>query len=104
MDFAKNRVMPNESPHFVPAPVEAPAWQDDALQPLLVRLDLHLRDHPFLVLDALTIADFSVGGMMTYFRAADLPFTAFPRLAACFGRLGSLEAWQTTEVALWRAA
>lgn len=90
-------------PETVPAPTGPPAWQDAALQPLLQRLDRHLRDHPYLALDALTIADFAVGGMMTYFRAATFPFAAFPHLAAWYDRLESLDAWQRTEVPLWKA-
>jgi len=91
-------------PETVPAPSEPPAWHDATLRPLLARLDAHLRDHAFVALDTLTLADFSLGGMMTYFRAAAFPFEEFPGLDAWFGRLESVEAWQKTATSLWTAA
>ena len=88
-------------PQIVPKPPAGPAWDDETLRPLLARLELHFRDNPFLALGRLTIADFSLGGMMTYFRAAGFPFDEFPQLADWYGRVESIEAWQKTEDPLW---
>jgi glutathione S-transferase len=90
-------------PETVPAPSEPPDWNEATLRPLLDRLEAHLGEHPHLALDALTIADFSVGGMVTYFRAAAFPFEAFPNLATWYGRLEGLEAWKATEAPVWAA-
>ena len=91
-------------PERVPEPSRAPDWRDETLRPLLTRLEVHLSDRAFLALGALTIADFSVGGMVTYFRAAEFPFEQYPNLAAWYGRLEELEAWQETEAPLWSTA
>jgi glutathione S-transferase len=88
-------------PEVVPKPSEAPDWNNEHLQPLLARLDAHLRHHNYLAGNRLTIADFSVGGMMTYFHAGGFPFDAYPDLSAWYARLENLDAWRETEDALW---
>ena len=89
-------------PDVVPAPSGDPDWESELLAPLLRRLDAHLADHLFLAQDALTIADFSVAGMGTYFRSCGFPFASFPHLAAWYGRVDALEAWSGTEADLWK--
>lgn len=88
-------------PAFVPAPSSPPDWNHEQLRPLLDRLETHLAGRTFLACDRVTIADFSVAGMMTYFRSADFPFSTFPNLAAWYGRVEALPAWRDTEVDLW---
>lgn len=69
-------------PQIVPAPSDPPEWENEQLQPLLKRLETHLQNHMFLACGRLTIADFSVGGMMTYFRSVGFPFVLYPKLSA----------------------
>ena len=88
-------------PEIIPAPTAGPDWQNEQVHPLLTRLDAHLRNRRFLAGDVLTIADFSVGGMMTYFRTAAFPFDAFPNLTSWHERLETLAAWQQTRTELW---
>ena len=76
-------------------------WDDGALAPLLAFLERHLSGSPFLVGPALTIADFSVAGMTTYFRPGGFPFARVPAISAWFGRVESLEAWRSTAAAPW---
>jgi len=64
---------------------------------------MNLRVHPFLTGETVTIADFSVAGMMTYFRAAHFPFRKTPSLSGWYARIEALDAWRSTETALWRA-
>ena len=90
------------SPQHVPAPSESPAWDAQALKPLLERLERTLQSHPFLALDALTLADFAVAAMMTYFRSAEFPFERYPALHDWHSRIESMDAWQATETTLWR--
>jgi glutathione S-transferase len=52
---------------------------------------------------AVTIADFAVAGMTTYFRAADFPFARFPKIAQWLGRIESFAAWRATLAPLWAA-
>lgn len=90
------------APERLPAPSSLPAWHDERLRPLLERLEDHLRDHSYLALDRLTIADLSVGGMSTYFRVAAFPFETHPNFASWYRRLEGLEAWRNSEASLWR--
>lgn len=88
----------------VPAP-EAPIdWQGAALQRVLAPLEKQLSDQPFVARPELTLADFSVAGMTTYFRAVGFPFRDFPALHAWCERIESLPAWQETAEGPWRAA
>lgn len=88
-------------PDAVPAPATGPDWDDPGLAPLLGRLEQVLGGRGFLAGEAPTLADLSVGGMTTYFRAAGFPGARFPALAAWLGRLEGLPAWQETAVAPW---
>jgi glutathione S-transferase len=89
-------------PETLPAPSDVPDWNNEQLQPLLSRLEAHLQNHAYLAGEKLTIADFSVAGMMTFFRTAGFPFDAYSNLTAWYGRIENLEAWQETENELWQ--
>jgi len=88
-------------PQVLPAPSAPPDWQHAQLDPLLDRLERQLRERPFVAGGEPSLADFSVGGMTTYFRAADFPFGAFPALAAWYEQLGALEGWRESADPLW---
>jgi glutathione S-transferase len=77
-------------------------WGDERFQSLAKFLDAHLSGRAFLVGDALSLADFSVAGMMTYARPAGFPFDAFAHLGAWYARMESLPAWSATAVGPWR--
>jgi glutathione S-transferase len=89
-----------------PGPAKAsatdPDWEDERLLPLLARLEGHLRSRNFLAGEVLSLADFSVGGMTTYFRATGFPFSRHPHLSAWIARLEELDAWQATAFAPWK--
>lgn len=88
-------------PEIVPAPVSAPDWADAKLAPLLALLESQLSRRPFLTGSELTLADFAVAGMTTYFHHADFPFSAYPFLAAWNARISALDAWQSSADPLW---
>lgn len=88
-------------PQAVPAPTAPPDWGNQQIRPLLERLEAQLESSAFLAGDELTIADFSVAGMMTYFRATAFPFRKFPHIDGWYGRLEALPAWQDTAAELW---
>jgi glutathione S-transferase len=90
-------------PEVLPPPVGDIDWHSELVEPLLNALEMNLRVHPFLAGETITIADFSVAGMMTYFRAAHFPFGNTPCLSAWYGRIEALDAWRSTETPLWRA-
>jgi glutathione S-transferase len=88
-------------PERIPKPQHAPDWSSAAVQPILNALETGLSANAFLTGAEPTIADFSVAGMTTYFRAAAFPFQRFPKIADWYGRLESLESWRGTESPLW---
>jgi len=90
-------------PQVLPPPLADIDWDSELLEPLLNALEMSLRVHPFLTGETITIADFSVAGMMTYFRAAHFLFGKTPCLSGWYGRIEALEAWRSTETPLWRA-
>lgn len=67
-------------------------------------LDVQLSDRPFVGGAELTIADFSIAGMMTYARATAFPFDAYPHIAAWYARIEALPAWQKTAAPPWSDA
>lgn len=89
-------------PEAFPAPPTSPNWRNARLRPLLDRLEAHLGGHEFLAAGRLSIADFSIAGMMTYFRTAVFPFREFPNLTRWYAGLEALAAWRETAVAPWK--
>jgi glutathione S-transferase len=96
--FVGHRLLPER----VPAPAAPPDWRDERLAPLLAELERTLDAQPFLAGAEPTIADLSVAGMTTYFRAAGFPAARHPALARWLGRMEALEAWSATAVDPWR--
>lgn len=90
-------------PERIPRPREAPDWSNAHLQPLLRTLETALGAQPFLAGSELTIADFSVAGMTTYFRSASFPFPEFRAIARWYARMQELDSWRQTEDPLWAA-
>lgn len=90
-------------PDALPAPQGPPDWKDPTLAPLLAFLESHLGDHDWLAGGATSLADLSVAGMVTYFRAARFPFDDWPAFADWYGRIEALPAWRETEDPLWSA-
>jgi len=95
--FVGHRLLPN----VVWPPLADPDWRSASLTPLLATLETRLRTNAFLAGPHLTIADFSVAGMVTYFRSAEFPFDAYPHLARWYGAIEALDAWQSTASPLW---
>lgn len=90
-------------PNLVAAPAAQPDWNAPTLAPLLNNLEATLSTSSFLVDDELSIADFAVAGMTTYFAAADFPFKKYPAFDAWYRRIESLDAWRATREPLWSA-
>jgi glutathione S-transferase len=88
-------------PERIPRPRSAPDWSNGTVQPLLRTLEAALATQPFLTGSKMTLADFSVAGMTTYFKACGFPFQEYPAITRWFDRLEGLDAWRSTGVALW---
>jgi glutathione S-transferase len=55
----------------------------------------------FLVGEEVTIADFAVAGMVTYFPVAGFPFERHSRITDWYGRIAGLSGWRETQDSLW---
>jgi len=87
---------------FGTPPPAAVGWNDAGVEPMLQFLESELQRRQYVAGDELTLADFSVAGMMTYLRAAHFPFADFAGIAAWYARIEALPAWQATAVEPWR--
>jgi glutathione S-transferase len=88
-------------PERILKPQRPPDWSSGLVQPILNTLEAGLSAGAFLTGPTVTIADFAVAGMTTYFRAAAFPFERFPKIADWRARIESFEAWRGTESPLW---
>ncbi len=98
-DLVGHRLLPER----IPPPRVVPDWNSGLLQPLFKTLEATLSSQSFLAGSDATIADFSVAGMTTYFRAAKFPFHAFPAVFRWCAQIEALESWRATATALWSA-
>jgi glutathione S-transferase len=98
-ELVGHRLLPDK----IAPPRSPPDWNNALLQPLLKILETTLSSQPFLTGENLTIADFSVAGMMTYFRAAKFPFHAYTAVSRWYGRIEALDSWRSTAAPLWNA-
>jgi glutathione S-transferase len=88
-------------PDLAPPPAAAPDWNAATPAPLLTVLEATLSASPFLAGDEISIADFAVAGMTTYFPVANFPFEKYPAFNEWYRRIGMLEAWRATREPLW---
>jgi len=88
-------------PDVVPAPASPPDWKNAQLAPLLAFLEAELAGRAFLAGAEVTIADFAVAGMTTYFHHAKFPSSDWPRLVAWLGRIEALDGWKASADPLW---
>lgn len=78
-----------------------PDWDDLDLVDNLRVLESVLSEKIFLSGTELSIADFSVAGMTTYFHAVAFPFHRYPAISAWYERMMLVPAWVSTENPLW---
>jgi glutathione S-transferase len=67
-------------------------------------LDAHLSKHPYLVGNAVTLADFAAAAMLFYAKEAEMPLAPYSHLRDWFGRVSALPAWRDTAPAPVSAA
>lgn len=78
-------------------PDAARVQQGEALfRPLAALLDHQLANRKFLVGNAVTLADFVVGGAVTYLERGRFPTQDFAHLRAWWQRLNEIPAWKHT--------
>jgi glutathione S-transferase len=88
-------------PDVVPRPLTSPDWDAAEVRSLLGVLNAALNDSSFLVGEEVSIADFAVAGMVTYFPVAGFPYERHPRFMAWCARIQGLDGWRATQDSLW---
>jgi glutathione S-transferase len=76
-------------------------WDNAEVVKLLRALEALLEAQDFMCGPALSIADFSIGGMTTYFRATEFPYARWPAVTAWLARMDAVPAWAGTAAAPW---
>jgi len=69
---------------------------EEQFRPLARLLNDELAKRQFLVGNSVTLADFVVGGAMTYLERGRFPTAEFPHLEAWWTRLNQIPAWKQT--------
>jgi glutathione S-transferase len=62
-------------------------------------LNKRLEGRPYIVGNALTIADLTLAGSLMYAKQAEIPLAEFPNVDAWFSRISELDAWKKTSAA-----
>jgi len=91
-------------PDRVPPPAGPVDWQSEDCARALAILERQLRGRTYLVREELTIADFSVAGMTTYFAVTAFPCARYPNVSQWLDRLSRVPAWTHTLADLWKPA
>ena len=84
-------------PEYVPAPTTLPDWGKPEFATLVAYLNAHLANSAYVCGEHLSIADFSVAAMMTYYRFADFPFSEFQHINRWYTSIESLDSWRHTD-------
>jgi len=69
---------------------------EEEFGPLAALIDSELADRPFLVGNHVTLADFVVGGAVTYLERGRFPTSRYANLEAWWARLHEIPAWKQT--------
>ena len=88
-------------PEHISAPTGSASWDNPHFTSLASYLNQHLSKNAYICGDSLTIADFSIAAMMTYFRFCDFPFDMFQNINRWFVGIEALDSWRLTEDPLW---
>jgi len=59
-------------------------------------LNQHRQGKPYVVGNALTLADLTLASSLMYAKQVDAPLAEFPHIQAWLGRISELPAWQQT--------
>ena len=71
-------------------------WRDTELVMMLEYLEVLLGKSPYLAGESLSLADFSVAAMTTYFRVCNFPADSYPAIQAWMDRLDGFTSWVST--------
>lgn len=79
-------------------------WSEPETLSLLAALEDRLSSNDYLAGGALSLADFAVAAMTTYFDVCEFPEHKYAAIGGWLQRMNALPGWAATAVAPWRAA
>ena len=89
-------------PEVLPAPQSTPEWDNEQCTKQINYLENILSDRKWLAGQELSLADYAVAAMTTYFKVSDFSFKSYPNVSKWLDRLSERDAWKKTEHPLWR--
>ena len=104
---ALNRVLAPRVGHLLFArgdrDVPTTDWHDSDARGILNDLKIIIGSKPFLCGNTVTLADYSIAAMTTYFSLCNFPYATYPEIYAWMERMDSLPSWFATKEAFWSA-
>lgn len=88
-------------PTVIPVPTSKTDWELPECTKLLSYLESCLTNE-WLTGANLSLADFSVAAMTTYFKACAFPFDLYPNINRWYIAINSLQSWKSTETEIWK--
>lgn len=86
-----------------PGPSADPEWGAAPVNALLEQLEGALETRDYLAGAQISLADLSVAGMTSYFRAGRFPFARYPAIARWYENLTSRESWRLTRTSTFES-
>ena len=89
-------------PQIFPAPSAMASWglKEDISQFKL--LEHVLADREWLLGQRISLADYSVAAMTTYFKVSNFPFISYPNISLWLNQLSQKIGWQKTGNPIWQ--
>ncbi len=88
-------------PSIIPAPKSSVDWDFQECAKQLSYSESKLKSD-WLMGQNVSLADFSVAAMTTYFLECEFPFNLYPNIHRWYSSLNSLDSWLSTEAAMWK--
>lgn len=88
-------------PTVLPTPTSQTDWKSPECTKQLSYLESCLTNE-WLTGANLSLADFSVAAMTTYFKACAFPFDLYPNIDRWYVAINNLQSWKSTETEIWK--
>ena len=87
-------------PSVIPAPTSPTDWEDPEFMKQISYLENSLKSD-WLTGTSISLADFSVAAMTTYFKICKFPFNSYPNISRWYTSINNLQSWKITEAQIW---
>lgn len=87
-------------PSVLPAPTSPVDWDSPDCMKQMSYLESSLKND-WLTGANISLADFSIAAMTTYFKVCEFPFHAYPNINRWYVAMNDLQSWKSTESQIW---